>query len=100
MLVIVWEFRVKAGQEAEFERRYGPEGDWAQMFRRSPAYQRTELLRDTADPARYLTVDRWESAEAFEAIKQRTAEAYEKLDRECEALTESEHCLGRFEALR
>lgn len=28
MLVIVWEFRVKAGQEAEFGRRYGPEGDW------------------------------------------------------------------------
>ena len=97
---MVWEFRVKAGREAEFERRYGPEGDWAQLFRRSPAYHGTELLHDTADARRYLTVDRWESAKAFEAFKQRTAEAYEKLDRECEALTESEHCLGRVEALR
>jgi len=74
VLVIVWEFRVKAGRKAEFEQRYGPRGDWAQLFRRSPAYRGTDLLRDTADANRYLT-----------------------LDRECEALTESERCLGWFE---
>lgn len=97
MVVIVWEFRVNAGQEVEFERRYGPDGDWAQLFHRSPAYRGTELLRDTADPARYLTLDRWESAEAFEEFKRVHAEPYAALDREGEALTESERCLGRFE---
>lgn len=96
MLVIVWEFRVKAGREAEFERRYGPEGDWAQLFRRSPAYRGTELLRDPTQPRRYLSVDRWESAAAFEACKQENAQAYAALDRECEELTEAERCLGRF----
>ena len=98
MLIIIWEFRVKAGREAEFERRYGPEGDWAQLFRRSRAYRGTELLRDTAEPGRYLTLDRWQSAEAFEEFKRSNAEDYAALDRECEALTESELCLGWFEA--
>lgn len=82
-----------------FERRYGPEGDWAQLFRHSPAYHGTELLRDTADPARYLTVDRWDSAATFEEFKRQMAEAYEKLDREREALTASERSVGRFEEL-
>lgn len=97
MLVIVWEFQVKAGREAEFEWRYGPEGDWAQLFRRSPAYRGTDLLRDTADANRYLTLDRWESAAAFEGFKQMNAEQYAAIDREGEALTESERCLGRFD---
>jgi hypothetical protein len=30
----------------EFESRYGPEGDWAQLFRRAPGYHGSELLRD------------------------------------------------------
>ena len=97
VLTILWEFRVKAGREAEFERRYGPEGDWAQLFRRSPAYRGTELLRDTAEPGRYLTLDRWESSAAYEEFKRQVAQEYAALDRECEALTESERCLGRFE---
>ena len=46
MIVIVWEFRVQPGQAAGFERAYAPEGDWARLFRRSPAYRGTELLRD------------------------------------------------------
>jgi len=97
LLVIVCESRVKAGREAEFERRYGPEGDWARLFGQSAAFHGTELLHDTADANRYLTLDRWESAAAFEEFKRQKAQAYAKLDAECEALTESGRCLGWFE---
>src|SRR5262245_2139467 len=59
--VIVWEFRVRAGCEREFEEAYGPGGAWAQLFAASPDCLGTELLRDEADHRRYLTVDRWGS---------------------------------------
>lgn len=46
MFVVVWEFRVRPGQEAEFEARYGPDGDWARLFRLGEGYGGTVLLRD------------------------------------------------------
>jgi heme-degrading monooxygenase HmoA len=63
--VIVWEFRVRAGHEAVFEAVYGAGGDWARLFAKSPDHRGTELLRDASTPGRYLTIDRWASAEAF-----------------------------------
>ena len=34
--IVVWEFQVKAECEAEFVTAYGPDGEWARLFRRSP----------------------------------------------------------------
>ncbi|HET8948259.1 MAG TPA: NUDIX domain-containing protein [Candidatus Polarisedimenticolia bacterium] len=93
--VLVWEFAPAAGREAEFERAYGPEGDWARLFRRDPAYLGTELLRGAA--GRYLTLDRWLSRAAFEAFKKREAAEYAALDRRMEALTSHEAALGSFD---
>ena len=92
----LWEFAVRPGREAEFERGYGPEGAWAQLFRRARGYLGTELLRDCADPLRYVTVDRWESAEAFRAFRDAFAAEYARLDREFEPLTAREAPLGEF----
>ena len=61
--VIVWEFRVRAEHEAKFEAAYGPRGEWAMLFGASPAYQGTELLSDASTRGRYMTIDRWRSAE-------------------------------------
>jgi heme-degrading monooxygenase HmoA len=96
MIVIVWEFRVQPSQAAGFERAYGPEGDWARLFRRSPAYRGTELLRDPDDPERYLTLDRWENAPDFEAFKAANGEDYQRLDQACEPLSSEERLVGRF----
>lgn len=93
--VIVWEFRARSGSEAAFESAYGPEGDWAQFFRRDPAYRSTELLRAGGE-RRYLTIDRWASRAAFEAFKERHGPEYAAIDRRCEALTEHEAPLGDF----
>jgi 8-oxo-dGTP diphosphatase len=95
--VIVWEFRVRPGREVEFEAAYGPEGDWARLFRRDPAYLGTDLLRDGADRRRYLTIDHWTSGAANDAFRERWRSEYEALDRRCEALTEHEEPLGRFD---
>ena len=61
---IVWRYEVHPNQVAEFERRYGPSGDWAQLFSRAAGYRGTALLKDRSDPLVYVTVDRWESVPA------------------------------------
>ena len=49
MHVILWEFEPKQGKSEEFERTYGPGGDWAWLFARSPDYRGSDLLRPLAD---------------------------------------------------
>lgn len=94
--VTFWEFRAAPGRQAEFERNYGPGGPWVPLFRRAPGYVGSELLQDRTDPLRYLTVDRWESIEAWRAFRQRFGAEYERLDRELEGLTARESQIGEF----
>ncbi len=91
-----WEFTVPLARQAEFESHYGPDGDWAQLFGRGTGYLGSELLQDRADPQRYLTVDRWSSAEAWRAFRTRFAAEYERLDRELEGLAVREAPLGEY----
>ena len=93
---IVWEFLVEDRTSAEFERHYGPAGTWAALFHKAPGYLGTLLLKDISAPGRYLTIDRWQSAEAYRAFRGSFADAYAALDRQCEALTRSEHEIGVF----
>jgi len=97
--LIVWEFRPRSGMERKFELAYGPEGEWATLFAKSADYLGTELLRDPADPSRYLTLDRWVSRESFETFRRRYSVEYEALDRRFEELTSHEAALGLFESV-
>jgi heme-degrading monooxygenase HmoA len=95
----VWAFSVEPANQPRFESLYSPAGRWVQLFRRATGYLGTELLHDRADPTRYLTIDRWESADAYRAFRSRFAAEYESLDRECEGLTVRESALGEYESL-
>jgi len=66
--VIALVFRYEVRDPASFEAAYGAEGEWAQFFRQGQGYIGTELLRDVEEPDRYLVIDRWESAEAYNAF--------------------------------
>ena len=99
MYVIIWKFAVKSGLERDFESVYGPEGTWAQFFRRGPGYIGTELLRDASAPGQYFTIDRWQTQAAFEGFQARFAAGYQAIYQECEALTESETKIGTFESV-
>jgi heme-degrading monooxygenase HmoA len=94
---VLWEFRVRAGLEEEFERRYGAAGDWVRLFAKGEGYAGSVLLRDRARAGRYLVTDTWSDAAAYRAFKEQHADAYDALDRQCAALTEDERCLGEFE---
>ncbi len=95
--VAIWEFRVKPERQAEFERRYGPDGDWVRLFRRSSGYLGTQLLQDRAMPLRYVTTDRWASLREWQSFREQHGAAYAALDRECEGLTDSERALGEYD---
>jgi hypothetical protein len=95
----VWEFQVKPEAIAVFEKIYGPGGAWAQLFRQSPDYCGTELVRDLDRPGRYLTLDHWTSPASLRRLKQDLHVEYAALDKQCESLTEMEMFLGNFESL-
>ena len=93
-----WEFQVKPSSIPAFEEAYGPDGAWAQLFRRSPDYLGTELVRDLDHPGHYVTLDRWTSRECLRRFKQDHQSAYADLDKQCESLNEKETFLGDFES--
>jgi heme-degrading monooxygenase HmoA len=96
MFVVVWQFEITEEKIAAFEAAYGSDGVWAQLFRSSPDYLGTELLRDAYIPGSYLTIDRWASEEAFRAFRKNHDADYEALDRSCDSLTSRETRIGAY----
>lgn len=98
MFIVVWQFEIAEEKVAAFETAYGPQGSWAQLFRKSPDYKGTELLRDAYAAGQYLTIDRWTSEEAFRAFRKQNDADYEALDRSCDSLTTRETRIGAYTA--
>lgn len=96
MFVRIWQFLVQPDKADGFRAAYGPDGTWARLFERAAGYLGTELLGSTTDPNTYLTVDRWESSEAWEVFLRQWQEDYSALDRRCESLTVAEVEVGAF----
>ena len=97
MFLALWEFEVKRGSEEKFEEVYGAEGAWAKLFARDAAYRGTRLVKDVKRERVYLTLDFWETREAYEKFKKENAGEYERIDRECEGMTVKEKKLCEFE---
>ena len=83
-----------------FEQAYGPEGDWARLFRTADGFLGTTLLRSDGEPAEYLTLDRWVSVQAYEAFQRTRQEEFTSLDQRCEALTALEQEIGSYQEVR
>ncbi len=93
----LWEFIVDPARTAEFLGHYRAGGTWAELFRRSPGYLGTLLLRDPGEPNRFVTVDRWQTAEAYAEFRTAFAREYAELDARCEHLTLRETSLGHYD---
>jgi heme-degrading monooxygenase HmoA len=95
MFIRIWQFRVPPEKADEFRVVYRPDGDWATLFRRETAFLGTELLQSATHPNIFLTIDRWDTAEAWAAW----GAEYAALDRRCQKLTVAEggnrHFRGR-----
>jgi hypothetical protein len=96
MLRIIWQFRAKASKKNDFERVYGWKGTWAKLFGRFPEYQGTILLQDVTDPLMFVVIDRWAERDSFTRFREQFASEYDRLDEECNALTDEEKLIGIF----
>jgi heme-degrading monooxygenase HmoA len=97
--VIALVFSYDIRDEDAFERTYGPDGDWAAFFATGSGYIGTELLRDVETSGRYVVIDRWESAEAYNAfVNEHRAEYMARVD-DTRLYYDQELRLGTFENL-
>jgi len=97
--VLTLVFSYEAREAAEFERAYGPDGEWAAFFRAGRGYIGTELLRDLENPGRYLVLDRWESRDAYRAFLDAHREEYLRRVDDSAFYYDQELRFGTFENL-
>ena len=99
MLVVVWEYRVKAERVGEFESFYRPDGPWGELFRGSPAFISTTLMRDLRNSRRFMVADRWTSETVYEEFKRERVADWESLSERGRRLYDQESEVGRFDFL-
>ena len=97
MYWIVWSYDVKPEQVKAFERVYGPQGDWVQLFERAPGFAGTELRRETDRAGHYLTIDRWQTRADYQRFRDAFRTEYEMLDTRSARLTDVDSKIGDFE---
>ena len=97
MIALVFSYEVRDAEA--FEVAYGADGDWAQFFRQARGYIGTELLRDVETPSRYLVVDRWETAEAYNVFAAERREEYMRRVDDTRFHYEQELRFGTFETV-
>ena len=95
MIALVFSYEVR--DAAAFEAAYGPEGDWAGFFGGARGFVGTELLRDVETPGRYLVIDRWESAETYNAFAAEHRDEYMRRVDDSRFLYDHELRFGTFE---
>ena len=94
---VVWEFHVPADNREAFERAYGSEGPWVDLFEEADGFLGTWLLRDKEHAGKYLSHDRWVSREAYEEFKRRFADRSHTMDDEMDGLATRETYIGTFD---
>jgi heme-degrading monooxygenase HmoA len=88
---------VHPDQVRAFEHAYGQRGPWASLFKGRHGYVRTRLFRHKSDPHIYLTIDTWDSKEAYDTFRAENADEYMRLDVQLGMLKLEEHLLGYYE---
>ena len=93
--VRLWRFIVPPAREARFIAAYGPQGDWAQLFREARGFLRVELWR--GEDGSFLTADHWQSSDDFERFQANLGPRYHALDADLEGVASSETFIGAFD---
>jgi heme-degrading monooxygenase HmoA len=97
MIEVFYRYRVHPAQVKAFEHAYGPHGPWAALFRRHPGYRRTRLFRHNAEALIYITIDVWDSKQAYDEFRSENSADYNRLDAQLSLLKLEEHLLGYYE---
>lgn len=92
----IWELQAKPGSEEEFEKVFGPGGEWEVLFKKSRAFLHTDIFRDLETNGRYVIVDHFSSQSGFQEFLKEFRGEYDALDKKCEGLCASDTRLGSF----
>lgn len=95
--IYMWTYEVSPESVDEFLQLYGPRGAWVALFRRASGYLDTQLFADRDRRGRFLTIDRWESSDAFTSFRTDFAAEFERLDGLGQMLTTRESRVGEFD---
>lgn len=96
---VLWEYIVKDDHRDQFIAIYSPDGAWSKLFSKHPGFIRTELIQDSSNPNRFVTIDHWVSLSAYSDMKHRSRNEYKAIDEHCEVFTVDENYIGVFELL-
>ena len=96
---VVWEYLVKEEETENFISVYSSDGEWAQLFKKYPGYIKTELIRETLNSQRFITIDYWASLDAYLSMQQKNKADYNVLDKKCQSYTTHENKIGIFQSL-
>ena len=99
MIAIVWQFEIKPGSEAAFEKFYGADGEWTAVNRHSRSYLGSAFLRDQNQASRYLVVEYWSEMLVYEEHKEYRSDEIASLDARRRELVAKVEPLGVFTAL-
>jgi heme-degrading monooxygenase HmoA len=97
MIEVFFRYRVHPAQVRAFEHAYGQTGPWVALFTGHEGYVRSRLFRQKSDAHVYLSIDVWESKEAYDAFRSENADEYRRLDAQLAMLKLEEHLLGYYE---
>jgi hypothetical protein len=99
MIELVREYVIREDMCAHFELTFGPGGACSELLGPSPGFRGLTLMRDVADPRRYLVVEVWESQERrAEALAARQT-GFSELEASFDRLASSRKELGNFRLL-
>jgi heme-degrading monooxygenase HmoA len=97
MIEVFYRYTVHPAQARAFEHAYGPDGPWVALFKRHEGFIRTRLFRQKTEGHVYLTIDVWESKEAYDRFRSENAQEYLRLDTQLAMLKLEELLLGYYE---
>jgi heme-degrading monooxygenase HmoA len=99
MIAIMWRFDVRKGNEAEFERLYGVDGEWTALNRHTRSYLGTSFLRDQNDASRYIVIEYWSEMLVYEQHRSYRADALKSLEEKRTALIAAVEPMGIYTAI-
>ncbi len=96
MYKIIWEYTAAKKTVKKFELEYGPNGTWSKLFKKSPSYKKTELLKCLDKSRHYYVIDVWKSKKDYEKFKLKYQNEYCQYDLAFMELKEKERIVGEF----
>lgn len=98
MIAVVWQFDVKPGREADFERLYGADGEWTDVSRRSRSFLGSSFLRDFSAP-RYVLIEYWSEMLPYEKHRVDVRDEMAQLEQSRAEMLDGVVPLGVFNAI-